>query len=40
MRREGDDGLWDVFRQKMFDAETQFLKWYVKVKKVIYKRRD
>lgn len=40
MRRVGDDGLQDVLHQKMFDAETQDLKWDVIVKKVIYKRRD
>lgn len=33
MRREGDDVLWDVFHQEMFDAETQVLKWYVIIKK-------
>lgn len=41
MRKGGDDGLWDVFHQKTFDAETQVLKWSVMiVKKDIYRRRD
>lgn len=38
MRKEGDDGLGDVFHQKTFDAETQVLNRCVIVKKDIYRR--